>query len=206
MSLMGVEQKLSGHRHPYLVFDEKGELNKRVLDLHRALLNLTNACRTVRLRNTEWAKKFDIAETFAVRLYKEMLNDRRYVDYKDRVDYVAGMKALDDGAEEMLAAKNRGDKVEKYDGTGGMAHVADEYGWLYEKVQACKAKQTVYEQGWDAVRQFDADNEGRARGVRAAGVYHAFKRTFWTSKADMHAMRGLLAEMGRCRTGAGEDG
>jgi hypothetical protein len=50
-----------------------------------------------------------------------MRDNSRYVDYKDRVDYVAGMKALDDGAQGMLAAKNRGDKVKKYDGTGGMA-------------------------------------------------------------------------------------
>jgi hypothetical protein len=190
------EKKLSGHRHPYLVWAEKQELDQRVLDLHNALVNLECGCGHVRLRGTEWAKKFDTADVFVTRLYKEMLNDERYVDYQNRVDYVAGMKELDDGAKEMLAAKNRDDKVKKYDGTGGMASVSQHYDWLYGLVQACKAKQLVYEQGWDAVRQFDADNKGTARGVRNAGFFHAFKRTLWNSTADMDAMRGLLAEMG----------
>jgi hypothetical protein len=193
------ERKLSGDRHPYLVRAEKKELDDRVLALHRALVKLTDGCRHVRLGGTDWAEAFARAEAFVTRLYKEMLNDDRHVDYKNRVDYVAGMKALDDGAKEMEAAKNRGDTFEKHDGTGGMAAVAEEYDWLHELVQKCKAKQTEYEQGWDAVRQFDADNDGTAMGVRSAGFFHAFKRTFRKRTADMDAMRGLLAEMGRCK-------
>ncbi len=107
-----------------------------------------------------------------------------------------------------------------------MADVADSYDWLYGRLLECKQKQKQYEETWDAVRQFDTDNDGgaAATAVRLQGFYHAFghqllpasvtdtfKSMFTskgdgdkvkTSKADMHAMRGLLAEMGALREGA----
>jgi hypothetical protein len=210
------EAKLSGSRHPYLVRAEQKELDRLVVQLWEAVGILCNRCTHARFNYTDWGKQFHTTQEFVRRLRLEMLNKSRYVDYKDRVDYVAGMTALDEGATGMEAANNRNDKVRKYDGSGGMASVADSYDWLHEQLLECKAKQKEYEEGWDAVRQFDTENPNTATAVRAQGLYHAFKRQILpsmpsilpsmpsifkskvdkTPKADMHAMRGLLAEMG----------
>ena len=106
--------------------------------------------------------------------------------------------------------------------------MADSYDWLYGRLLECKEKQKKYEEGWDAVRKFDEDlGAAQAMFVRGQGVYHAFRRqlfetsfksvvkSMWKSKgdgdkakapkapnADMDAMRGLLAEMWRCKTRA----
>jgi hypothetical protein len=181
---------------------------------------LCNSCTTSRLHYTPFGRLLHTAQNFVTRLRNEMCIDEIYIDYEKRKEYVAGMKALDDGAKEMLAVKNRDDKVERQDGTGGMASVKTSYDWLYKLLLKCKQQQTEYEQGWDVVRKFDTDNGGgaAATAVRVQGLYHAFRRQLLptsvtsmfksksdkvkTPKADMHAMRGLLAEMGALRESA----
>jgi hypothetical protein len=220
---MSTEEKMSGQQHPYLVWDEKNVLDSRVGALWVAVNALCNGCTTARLHYTPFGRLFSTAQDFVTRLRQEMKTDEIYIDCENRPEYVAGMKALDDGAKEMLAVKNRGDEVERKDGTGGMASVAQSYEWLYKRLMACKQKQTEYEEGWAALRKFDEDlGAAQAMIVRGQGLYHAFRRQIFkssfkstfksifkskhdkakTSKTDMDAIRGLLAEMGHCKTGA----
>jgi hypothetical protein len=166
MSTKVAEDKMSGTEHPYLVRAEKKVLDEKVLNLYNAMLNLRTKCTWQGMNQQEenkgWVDDFVTADAFVTKLYNEMLErgKERYIDYLSRPEYDAGMKALADGATRMKGANNRGEMVS--------------YDWLLTLVKKCKAMQREYEEAWRAIRAWDAQNKGQARGVRFSGTYHAF--------------------------------
>jgi len=157
---------MSGTEHPYLVRAEKTVLDEKVKGLHLAMLDLRTKCTWQGMNqqdeNEGWVDDFKTADTFVTKLYNEMLQEEKYVDYLSRPEYDAGMKALDDGATRMKGANNRGEMVS--------------YDWLLTLVKKCKAMQREYEEAWRAIRAWDAQNKGQAKGVRFSGTYHAFSK------------------------------
>jgi hypothetical protein len=107
---MSGKVKMSGHSYGYLCRAEKTALDGKVRDVYNAVNALCNACTHVQLHHSAWAGDFDEAQKWLTMLYKEMLDDRRYVYYVGRAEYDAGVKALADGKTRMEGAKNRGDE------------------------------------------------------------------------------------------------
>ena len=181
---------MSGHRHKYLCWAEKTELDQKALDLHNAVLDMrlrsTWKGMNTNKENILWVADFQTADTFVTKLYEEMLKKERYVDCLNRTEYVQGMKALDDGAKGMLTAKEQG-KMESYH-------------WLLETFQICKAKQQKYEAAWAAIRAFDAKYNTVTAAAKRAAVWpfqeHAFSAKKEADLGEIAQMRGLLAEMG----------
>jgi hypothetical protein len=155
---------------------EKEALKQCGLDMKNAVHALSCACTNGGVGYPSWRRYFTDGRDQVIVIYKKLWQEGRYFDDLS-AEFVQGKKELEDGKRLLFNAQN--------EITG-----AGVYADLLTKVEKCLVLMGKYSRIWTAIRVFDSKHKFPWK-ERCKGYYATLP-----TNADMHAMRGLLAEMG----------